>query len=155
MNSASDPRAVAGELLQRYQSLALATANEAGDPHCSSVPYLLHQGHFFILVSGLAKHTGNLLQSGRCHVQILADEQATVNPFARQRLSYACRIERVARPSARADELLVLLRRRFGPTVDMLGSLPDFHLLEVIPQSGNIVLGFGQAHPAPLPNELN
>lgn len=143
------------ELLERYQALALATANAAGEPNCSSVPYLLDRGHFFILVSGLSKHTGNLLQSKKCHVMVLADEQETVNPFARRRLSYACSVEPVARPSARAEELLVLLRRRFGPTVDMLASLPDFQLLELTPLSGNIVIGFGQAHPAPLPAELH
>jgi putative heme iron utilization protein len=155
MNARPDVLVATRDLLQRHQSLALATTNETGEPNSSSAPYLLHQGSFFVLVSGLARHTANLLHSGRCHIQVLADEQETVNPFARKRVSYACSVERVTRPSSRADELLILLRRRFGPTIDMLGSLPDFQLLELIPQSGSIVLGFGQAHTAPLPIELN
>ena len=155
MNARPEVLEATRDLLQRYQSVALATTNEAGEPHSSSAPFLLHQGNFFILVSGLAKHTANLLNSKRCHLQVIADEQDTVNPFARKRVSYHCRVHLGPRPSSRGEEILILLRRRFGPTIDMLGSLPDFQLLELIPQSGNIVMSFGQAHPAPLPIELD
>ena len=142
------------ELLQRYQSLVLATVNHDGTPNCSYAPYLLAEGNFFVLVSGLAKHTANLLQTRRCHIQILADEQETVNPFARKRLSYLCSVKDIPTQSTQAAEILILLRQRFGPTIDMLASLADFHLLQLEPESGSVVLGFGQAHPAPLPNQL-
>jgi putative heme iron utilization protein len=89
------------DLLQRYQSLVLATVDQSGTPNCSHAPYLLKDGGFHILVSGLAKHTTNLLQSGQCHVQIMADEQETVNPFARKRLSYLCSVAVVLRSPKR------------------------------------------------------
>lgn len=154
MNASAETREAIKQLLQKYQSLVLATADSNGIPNSSQTPYLLHEGNFYILVSGLAKHTANLSQSGRCHVQVLADEQETVNPFARKRLSYLCRAEQVPASSAESAKLLVLLRQKFGPTVDMLASLSDFQLLRLVPESGNVVLGFGQAHPAPLPNDL-
>lgn len=154
MNQTSELKASILDLLQRYQSLVLATADQNGTPNSSHAPYLLQGGNFFILVSGLAKHTANLLQSRRCHIQILADEQETVNPFARKRLSYLCAVEVVSPQSKDAAELLVLMRQRFGPTVDMLASLSDFQLLRLVPESGSVVLGFGQAHPAPLPSQL-
>lgn len=37
-------------------------------------------------------------------------------------------------------------RDRFGTMVDLLESLPDFQLFELSPTSGQLVLGFGQAH---------
>jgi len=154
MNQTTEFKASILELLQRYQSLVLATADQNGTPNSSHAPYLLHNGSFYILVSGLAKHTANLLQSRRCHIQILADEQETVNPFARKRLSYFCTVEVVSPQSKDAAELLVLMRQRFGPTIDMLASLSDFQLLKLVPESGSVVLGFGQAHPAPLPSQL-
>jgi putative heme iron utilization protein len=154
MNQKSDLQKSILDLLQRHQSLVLATVDQAGVPNCSHAPYLLSNGDFYILVSGLAKHTANLLKSRRCHIQILADEQETVNPFARKRLSYLCQVEVVATQSKQTAELLVLMRQRFGPTVDMLTSLSDFQLIRLIPESGTAVLGFGQAHPAPLPNQL-
>lgn len=154
MNQKSDLKKSILDLLQRHQALVLATADQAGIPNCSHAPYLLSNGDFYILVSGLAKHTANLLQSLRCHVQILDDEQETVNPFARKRLSYLCKVEVVSPQSKETAALLVLMRQRFGPTIDMLTSLSDFQLLRLIPESGTAVLGFGQAHPAPLPSQL-
>jgi putative heme iron utilization protein len=143
------------ELLQRQQTLVMATTAPDGTPHCSATPFLLHAGNFFILASGLAKHTTNLNLTKCCHIQILADEQETVNPFARKRLSYPCTATEIPLTSPEARELLVALRRRFGPTVDLLGSLPDFRLIQLSPAEGQIILGFGQAHPAPTPSELN
>lgn len=155
MNQKSDLNQSILDLLQRYQSLVLATADQSGIPNCSHAPYLLQDGNFYILVSGLAKHTANLLQSRRCHIQILADEQETINPFARKRLSYLCKVEVDSPDSKGAADLIVLMRQRFGPTIDMLASLPDFQLLRLVPESGSVVLGFGQAHPAPLPSQLS
>jgi putative heme iron utilization protein len=155
MNQTSDLQKSILDLLQRHQSLVLATADQDGIPNCSHAPYLLSNGNFYVLVSGLAKHTANLLQSRRCHVQVLADEQETVNPFARKRLSYLCKVEVVSPQSKEAADLLVLMRQRFGPTIDMLASLSDFQLLRLVPESGSVVLGFGQAHPAPLPSQLS
>ncbi|MFM7562562.1 MAG: pyridoxamine 5'-phosphate oxidase family protein, partial [Planctomycetota bacterium] len=57
MNQKSDLQKSILDLLQRHQSLVLATADQAGVPNCSHAPYLLSNGDFYILVSGLAKHT--------------------------------------------------------------------------------------------------
>lgn len=136
------------ELVAKSQSLILATA-APGDatPNASYAPFVEDRGQFFILVSGLAKHTANLIGSRRCHVMFIADEAASVNVFARKRVSFLCEVHEFQRDDPRSDAILDEMTRRFGPTIGMLRSLPDFRLLGLSPGEGTFVRGFGQAIP--------
>lgn len=40
---------------------------------------------------------------------------------------------------------MLIFKERFGETVDLLQSLPDFHLLALTPVSGKYIAGFGKA----------
>lgn len=139
-------------LLASLKTVVLATVDPHGIPNASYAPYVQHGDAFYVLVSGLAKHTGNLVQTGRCHAMFVADEAGTVNPFARKRLSYACLVSEMDRDDPRSNEILDAMADRFGPTIQMLRSLPDFRLMQLQPGEGSLVLGFGQAIPLAAPS---
>lgn len=138
----------ANEFISHCKTAVLATVspNDAL-PNASYAPYLKWEDRFYVLVSGLAQHTGNLLQSGKCHLMFLADERESANPFARKRVSYQCDAQEVLRSDDRADKILDAMADKFGPTIGMLRQLPDFRLIELSPQEGLFVRGFGQAFP--------
>ncbi|MBM3963646.1 MAG: HugZ family protein [Planctomycetes bacterium] len=142
-------------LIDGCRTVILATASPDGVPNASYAPFVDYDGSFFVLVSGLAKHTGNLLSTEWCHALFITDEKETVNVFARKRLSYNCEAFVVEihgkmkneSDALRADTVLAMMEERFGPTIKMLRSLPDFRLIELKPSDGTLVLGFGQAIP--------
>jgi hypothetical protein len=130
-----------------FRTAVIATVGSDGGPEASYAPYIADDaGHFFICVSGLARHTRNLAQTGKADLLFIQDEDAAANPFARVRLSYACRAEPVARDGAEWVDLMDRFEREFGPIVPVLRALPDFRLFRLIPLSGRYVRGFGQAY---------
>jgi hypothetical protein len=130
-----------------FRTVVLATVGADGEPEASYAPYIADADrHFFIFVSGLARHTGNLAQTGKADLLFIQDEGAAANPFARVRLSYACRADSVARDSAEWSEVMDRFEREFGNIVPVLRALPDFRLFRLVAQSGRYVRGFGQAY---------
>ena len=126
----------------------LATADADGVPDASYAPFVDaggHDGALLILVSGLARHTANLLQRRRVSVMLIEDESAAGQIFGRRRVTYACRVEPVVRDSAAWKSGLDALQARHGAVVTMLRDLKDFQLLRLVPEGGSLVLGFGKA----------
>lgn len=147
MNQPDELNQEISQWLSTLRTIMLATVDADGQPNASYAPYVEQSGAFYILVSGLARHTGNLLETGRCHAMFIADESSTVNPFARKRLSYACMVQEMDRQDPRSEMVLDAMVERFGQTMHMLRSLPDFRLMQLLPGEGTWVRGFGQAIP--------
>jgi len=134
------------ELISKCASLTLATTNEHGVPHCSYAPFVRPDNDgFFIFVSALAEHTGNLKRRARAGVLIIEDEHASGEIFARRRLSLDCAVEFVDRETPRWTAVLDALGSRHGDTVDVLRELPDFSLVRLVPTAGTLVTGFASA----------
>ena len=144
--------------VQQLKSLTLATVSSDGHPNASYAPFVEAEGDFFILISQLAKHTANLIATGRCHIMLIADEKESVNLFARKRLSYDCDVSEIRRDTPEFQPIVGAMKERFGPTIDMLSSLPDFRLVRLHPTQGVWVRGFAQATPVsgfPKPNSID
>ncbi len=134
------------QLIEGQQTLILSTVSVDGDPNCSYAPYIKdQQGHFYIFVSALATHTANMLQNKKASVLFIKPEQESQNLFARERVVLDCDIVEIARQEAQYENLLDKMQEKFGETVNLLKSLPDFYLLELISIKGKFVMGFGQA----------
>ena len=132
--------------LANCRTLVLATsAIDADFPDASYAPYVTHQGDFFILISQLATHTRNLLAKPACHVLFIADEQGTANIFARKRVSFRCQASEMPREHLEAEPIIDQMQDRFGPIVGMIRGLGDFRLIQLKPDQGLFVKGFGQA----------
>ncbi|WP_428610246.1 HugZ family protein [Sedimenticola sp.] len=139
-------------LIEAYQTLLLSTVAADGQPEISYAPFVRDaSGQFYIFVSELAGHTKNLQRQGRAAVLFIRDENETRNPFARERLVLSCQVLEVPSDDPRHEEMLSRMTQRFGDTVALLRSLPDFHLFVLIPDSGRYVVGFGKAYDLALP----
>ncbi len=129
-----------------FGSVILATHGEAG-PDASYAPYLLDDDEAVcVFVSELASHTRNLFQRPRASLLFIESEAEARNPFTRRRLVLQCDVSEIPRDSDTGDRLLDAMQARFGKTVELLRSLPDFHLLRFDAIDGSYVRGFAQAY---------
>lgn len=134
------------DFLASAKSLILATVDSDGAPFASYAPFVTDQdGAFYIFVSGLAHHASTL-RNGRASALIIEDEGNARQIFARNRLTFDCAVEEMARSEAPGREILEKLRERHGPVMDMLSALPDFVLYRLTPTRGVFVKGFGKAY---------
>ncbi|MEZ6136691.1 MAG: pyridoxamine 5'-phosphate oxidase family protein [Pirellulaceae bacterium] len=145
MSSVDELREEARSFINECQTAVLATVSPEGAPLASYAPFVFHEESFYILVSNLAAHTRNLTTSTQCHVMLIRDEGQSPNLFGRQRLSFPCEIESVARENEQFPAVILAMRERHGPVVSMLENLPDFVLMRLQPGNGNFVQGFGRA----------
>ena len=127
-------------------ALVLAVqAPEGGPPAVGTLPFVDNDGCFCVLASDLAPHTRAMRQAGEVSLALMADQQDTRNPFARERAQWTATVEVVERDTEAFGRITAQLRERHGKTVDLLCGLGDFHLLCLRPGSGRYVNGFGRA----------
>lgn len=134
------------ELKKNCKTIVMSTLSENGHPHCSYTPFCLDGNSLLIYISELAEHTRNIFSNPSLSVMLIADEADTKQMFARTRLTLTCEAKAIARDTEDYDKLLEQFQSKHGKTVELLRSLPDFHLVRLTPRSGRIVLGFGQAY---------
>ncbi len=141
-------QAALAHLRTTCRSAVLASVNPDGSPDASYAPVAesdLDDGAFLIVVSELARHTGNLVRTRRVSALLIEDEASAGQIFARRRATFECRIEIVERGSAAWRRGFETLEARHGAAVKMLRELSDFQLLRLVPERGTLVLGFGRA----------
>jgi len=145
------PSEVCASLLDKMQTLQLASIDDNDWPYCSYAPFLHNANSFYVFISELAAHTRHVLDTGKAALMIAADEADSAQIFARTRVYYQCVVEQVPRtlddqPNPDYARLLDAYEQRHGKTVALLRSLADFHLVRFTPRTGLFVMGFGQAY---------
>jgi hypothetical protein len=144
------PSDIAGEarqLIERFRTLLLATADAEGAPHASYAPFVrTEDGCFHVYVSSLAQHTRDLQATGRASVLFIEEERNANQPFARRRLTLECSAAPIARGTPPWKDIMDAFATGFGEIVTQLRELPDFVLFRLTPQSAVYVRGFGQAY---------
>lgn len=130
----------------QFQTLQLATVNLAGLPEASYAAFVEHEQRFYVYVSELAAHCGNLRESGCCSMMFIEAETDAAHVFARKRLVLQCAAQEVARAQAKFDLVMGLFFEKFGKLMDVISTLTDFHLIELTPLHGSYVSGFAKAY---------
>ena len=132
--------------IQAHRTLVLSTLSEEGFADISYAPFIQDEhGLFYIFVSELAQHTGNLMVNPECSVFIGQPEQDQKNPFACERVVFRCRASEVFKNDPVYESRLDQMQNKLGDTVKLLRSLPDFHLFALAPGSGHYINGFASA----------
>ncbi len=134
------------QLLSARQSLVLATHAEYGECELGTAPFVWDEGAFALLLSRLAPHTRHLEAGSRPKIMLLEDEVDVRQPFARQRLTLTCDVQRLERDDARSEALFVRMEQCLGSIVPVLRGLADFHIYVLRPAGGRFVAGFGKAY---------
>jgi len=133
------------QLLSQQKTLLLASCNQVGNADISYAPYHYDGFKFYIFVSDLAKHSQNLRSHPQASIMFIEPEAQASNPFARQRLSFDCRVQEISQTDLVFSKVLHAMKAEFGEIVSLLRQLPDFHLLALTPTQGQFIAGFGKA----------
>ena len=120
-----------------------------GDNQLSHAPFIFHDGSYYIFISTLAARTRALQENKRGQVMLIKDESSTGNIYSRRRLTQPVRAEAIPRDADDYPALLDALQTRHGKTVELLRGLGDFHLIRLIPEGGQLILGFGKSFDIP------
>lgn len=134
------------DLLKRNKSLFLSSLNADGSPHSSYAPFAMKDDALFILISGLAAHTQNLLRNPQVSALIVEDESQCEEIFARLRVTYDLQVNVVESQSVAWEEGVAILQACLGDRVAQISQLGDFVLFKLIPIKGRFVKGFGKAY---------
>lgn len=132
--------------LQQVKSLILSTVDEQGLPQASYAPFVEYDRCLYVLLSGLALHTQNLLKQKRANVMLIEDEALARNIFARARLNYSVSVAVVEKDTSPGVEVLTAMKDKLGNTVDVLADLLDFMLFQLKLEKARLVIGFGRAY---------
>lgn len=137
----------ARDFMSGFRSLVLGTVDANGEPEASYAPFVHRPSEgFYVYVSELSRHTGNLKASGRASVLLIADERDAPQAFARTRLTFRCGAEEVSRDSDCWRRVLDNFEQRFGDVMSMIRPLADFHLFVLHPETGVYIRGLAQAY---------
>ena len=139
-------QAALDSFLSSRASLVMGTRGEQGQVELSVAPFLCEQGVFYVLLSGLAPHTGNLHRERSAEILLLEDEADGRQAFARIRASLSCIAEPIDQNAAAGQVALEKMEAAFGGIVALLRSLPDFQLFGLTPREGRYIAGFGRAY---------
>jgi heme iron utilization protein len=146
-NALTEAQAVYQGLLMSRQSAVLGTINADGSPLVSYAPFAVDDAKtFYIYTSTLAHHTGNLTRTEQASLMLIADEADTAQIFARQRLTFSCRAEELARDSQPWQEAAARYEARFAEMFKLIRGFGDFKMFRLTPWDGTLVVGFGGAY---------
>ncbi len=148
-NTAEDLNSIREEYINfpdQFNTVQMATVDSEGNPDASYAVYVFHNNAYYVYISELAKHTGNLMHSAKVSLIFIENEEQAQNLFARQRMTLKCNATEIERNTEDFELILDIFGQRFGDIISMLRSLTDFHLFRIEPQSGTYVRGFAQAY---------
>lgn len=132
-------------LRAQCRSLMLATLDEQGAPNVSYAPFVFLDGHYYVLVSEVARHGRNLKAVAKASLMLIEDEADSRQLYARVRLSHDAEVSQIARDSEHWNQAVDALTQRHGDLVTNLTRMADFSLFRLTPLQGLYVKGFGQA----------
>ncbi|MGX9417828.1 heme utilization protein HutZ [Vibrio sp. WJH972] len=133
------------EFRRLQQTVQMATISSEGFPHVSYTPFVYLPDGYYILVSDIAKHGQNLKFNNQVSIMMIEDEQSAKSIYARKRLTFDTTAHHIERESSKWRIAIDALEQRFGEIVSNLSELGDFHMYQLIPDSGRFVKGFGKA----------
>ncbi|MEG0917243.1 MAG: pyridoxamine 5'-phosphate oxidase family protein [Myroides sp.] len=134
------------ELVANSKSIILGTVDAEGNPNSSYAPFVKIDNTFYILVSFMARHTKNLRDQKKVSMMFIADEDASKQIYARERLTFDATTTQIARDSDQWNTVIALLKETHGKVVEVIAPMEDFILIAVNPVKGAYVNGFGSAY---------
>ena len=132
-------------LLDKQQSLQMATLDAEGLPEASYAPFVWYDDACYLFLSLLARHTQNLNVNPSLSLLLIEDQADARNQFARRRIIWQGLAEKIERDSDLFKAVMQAFRDRFGDFIDIIEPLQDFQLFKVTPKSGRFIRGFAQA----------
>ncbi|MET0261956.1 MAG: DUF2470 domain-containing protein [Rariglobus sp.] len=139
-------RAAIEQLKSGLRTAILGTASSAGEPDASVAPVVLSaDGTLHTYVSEMSAHTKNLRETGKASLLVIEDENTAAQLLARKRLTLRCSATLIERDTPVFVSVMTAMKEKFGPVMQHLEGMVDFHVVQLTPARGRLVCGFGQA----------
>ncbi|MCK0195892.1 pyridoxamine 5'-phosphate oxidase family protein [Ancylobacter sp. 6x-1] len=139
---AFEPARTARRLMREATTGALGTLDPDGAPYVSLVQVAgFADGAPMLLISGLARHTRNLLADSR--VSLLLDERGVSGDLPGEALTQA-RLSLTGQASPSTDEAAHARFLRRHPDAAMFAGFSDFGFWRIEPSGAHLVAGFGR-----------
>ncbi|MFA6143710.1 MAG: pyridoxamine 5'-phosphate oxidase family protein [Sulfurimonas sp.] len=133
--------------LEQFQTLMMASLTPEGEVHASTAPFVQQGNEFYILISTVAQHGRNLLNSQKVSLLFAEDEAKTLQPFARKRITIDATVSEILREEGAFETMMRSFKEKFdGDLITSLSGMGDFHLFKLSTVGGNAVMGFGKAY---------
>ena len=133
------------QLIRSTRIAALGTLHD-GEPNLAMVAYAFAADFstFYIHVSKLGKHTGDMENDPRISLLITETDDRRPDPQTLARVSIHGMAEILPRNTPSYAQIKNLYLQRF-PEAEQLFSLGDFNIWKITPKGGRFVAGFGRA----------
>ncbi|ACJ34848.1 HugZ family protein [Anoxybacillus flavithermus] len=139
------------QFVKECKTMMISTVDEHGEPFISYAPFVIDGSHFYIFISRTAEHFQYIERNERVSVLLIADESASTNLFARERVRFTCKRTHIGNEGN--DHIFAKFEDIHGkPIMNVLRSI-DFSLFQLTPLEGRYVVGFGQAFDVDLGGE--
>lgn len=132
-------------LSESFKTVLLSTVSPEGMPEASYAPYVREHGQYYVYVSELAAHTLNMSHTPRAGLLFIEDETKAAHLFARKRVTFQCSAHEIERGGEQFELIMNRFQEKFGPFMNLLRNLQDFHLFCLRPRKGSFVQGFARA----------
>lgn len=136
-----DAERKAAAIFNGIKTASLGTLAVGGAPFVSLVTVAPCAGDVVLLLSGLAKHTVNLVHDDRCSLLVVEPGGEGVDPLAGARLTLSGRAEQLKRDEHETERSTFLNRH---PSASMYVDFDDFAFYRVEVESAHLVAGFGR-----------
>jgi hypothetical protein len=131
------------QFIANRRNLILGLIDDEGKPFISCAPFVKKEGKFYIYISKIADHYRYTEKNEYVDVLLIANESATNNKFATERVRLNCTSSNIGNDGH--EDIFELFNTDHGAkTMDLLRGL-DFSLFELTPLQGRYVVGFGMA----------
>ena len=134
------------EFIATLATMNISSVNDNNLAHSSYAPFIENERKFYICISGMAKHTHNLMNNELVSIMMIEDESKSTNLFARKRVSFDVQTTPIERDSLVFNGAMTLFSDKFGDSAGIYESMADFQLFELTPIKGRAVFGFGEAY---------
>ena len=133
-------------LLSQARTILMAAAGDSDMPEMGVTPLVWHDGAMFIYPSRLSAHVRAMLAAQRAAFLVIEDEADAQNIWARKRIKFNSELTEIERKTDVFEAVCDAFASRHGPTMGLIRDFTDFHLLQLRPADGVMVLGFAQAY---------
>ena len=137
------------EFAKSFGSACLATLSPKGEVLCTYAPVIHHKEKFFIYISEVGEHFSSIKSHPQnIELMFLEDESKAKSVILRKRLRYRVEPRFIQRGGKEFDEVYdsFIEQSGGGGGIKTIRDFADFHLIELKPQGGRFVKGFGEAY---------
>lgn len=137
------------EFARSFGSGVLATMSLQSEALATYAPVIHSGAKFYIYISEIAEHFASIRANpANIELLFLEDECKARSVIVRKRLRYRVEARFIERESAEFAQVYgdFLAQNDNDPAIQMIKTMLDFHLIELVVRSGRYVKGFGQAY---------